>query len=120
MQRLSHLTFVAQIDAEPLEDNEGIFGFRLEYFHKMTKGETTCRAGEIKSLLEQFHQAGCCHGDIHFCDIIKRSNAEFAFIDFAYAGALGEPVPDHMPKYMHSSRVYQVEADLERVGASFI
>lgn len=120
MRRLSHLNFVAKISAEPLKDQEGIFGFRLERLHKMTKEETTSRKGEIRSLLEQLHQAGYCHGDVHFCNIMKRSNEELVLIDFAYSGALGQSVPDHVPKYMHPTRVYQVETDLERLGGHFI
>jgi len=116
MRRLSHLGFVAKISPEPLKDEEGIFGFRLERLHKMTKEETTSRKGEIGTLVEQLHQTGYCHGDIHFCNIMKRGNEELALIDFAYAGALGELVPDHVPKYMHPTRVYQVEVDLERIG----
>ena len=120
MRRLSHLSFVASIDTEPLMDHEGIFGFRLERLNKVDKEETTARKEEIKALLQQVHQAGYCHGDIHFCNIMKRSDGQLVLIDFAYAGALGEEVPAHMPRYMHPSRVYSTEVDLGSIGKYFL
>jgi hypothetical protein len=120
MQRLSHLRFVARIDSEPLRDHKGIFGFRLERLEKVEKEETGARKGEIETMLHQLHQAGYCHGDIHFCNIMKRSDGELVLIDFSYAGALGEAVPDHVPEYMHPGRVYSVKFDLERLQGHWI
>jgi hypothetical protein len=120
MQRLSHLSFVARIDPEPLRDGEGIFGFRLERLGKVEKQETTARKEEIKGLLDQLHQAGYCYGDIHFCNIMKRSDGELVLIDFSCAGALGEAVPDHVSKHLHPNRVYSAEFDLERLQERWI
>jgi hypothetical protein len=115
MRRLSHLSFVAKISPEPLMDAEGIFGFRLELLDQVEKEETTMRKEEIKIILVELHQVGYCHGDVQFRNVMKRKNGDLVLIDFAYAGALGEPVPDHVPRYMHPSRVYRVEADLGRI-----
>jgi serine/threonine protein kinase len=120
MQRLSHLGFVARIDTEPLRDYKGVFGFRLERLVKVDRQDTSARKGEIVTMLHQLHQAGYCHGDIHFCNIMKRSDGELVLIDFAYAGALGEAVPDRVPEYMHPGRVYSVEFDLERLQGQWI
>lgn len=115
MRRLSHVSFVAKTSPEPLTDEEGIFGFRLELLDKMEWEESTARKEEITISLAELHRAEYCHGDLHFRNVMKRKNGELVLIDFAYAGALGEPVPDHVPRYMNKSRVYHAEADLEHV-----
>lgn len=120
MRQLAHLDVVAKVYPEPLIDENGIVGFQLERLHRVSKDETTARKEEIKEMLTKLHEAGYCHGDIHFCNIMQRQNGELVLIDFSYAGRLGEAVPEPVPKYMHPSRIYCVEADWERMDGRFI
>jgi len=120
MRCLTHLPVVAQIYPEPLTDEDGIFGFRTERLHRLEKEDTSARKEDIKAMLDKVHQAGYCHGDVHFCNIMERQGGELVLIDFAYAGRLGDAVPDDVPKRMYRSRTYGVEVDLERLDGRFI
>jgi serine/threonine protein kinase len=115
MRKLSHLSFVAKTSSEPLTDEEGILGFRLEFLEKVSMEEATARKEEILTLLAELHRAGYCHGDPQFRNVMKRKDGELVLIDFGYAGALGEEVPDHVPRYMNRSRVYRAQPDLDHV-----
>jgi serine/threonine protein kinase len=115
MRKLSHLSFVAKISSEPLTDEEGILGFRLELLDKVEDEEATARKEEILTLLAELHRAGYCHGDLQFRNVMKRKDGDLVLIDFGYAGALGEAVPGHVPRYMNRSRVYRAQPDLDHV-----
>jgi serine/threonine protein kinase len=115
MRILSHLKFVAKTSPEPLTDEEGILGFRLELLDKVEMEEATARKDETMTLLAELHRAGYCHGDLQFRNVMKRKDGELVLIDFGYAGALGRAVPDHVPRYMNRHRVYRAQPDLEHV-----
>ena len=115
MRKLSHLSFVAKIGSEPLKDQEGIFGFRLELLEVVEPKEATARKEEIMDFLAELHRAEYCHGDLQYRNVMKRKDGELVLIDFAYGGALGGAVPDHVPRAMNKYRVYRAERDLEHV-----
>lgn len=50
---------------EPLVDDDGVFGYRLED-HRRVHGQTSeRRAPEVRALIAKLHQAGWCYGHLN-------------------------------------------------------
>ena len=115
MQDLSKTKAVARVADEPLTDERGIFGFRLQRLYRVELRELQERFEEVEDLLETLHQAGYCHGDCSPSNIMKDVEGTLVLIDLAFAGRLGEGIPKDFPKYMFSEDVYTAEIDHRRV-----
>jgi len=116
MRALSESKAVARVADEPLTDETGIFGFRLQRLYPTELDELQKRFQEVAGLLETLHQAGYCHGDCSPSNIMQDVEGTLVLIDLAFAGRLGDKIPKDAPKYMFTTDVYTVEIDQRRIA----
>jgi hypothetical protein len=115
MRDLSDLDAVAQVAGEPLADQDGVFGFRLELLHRVELEELQMRFQEVERLLDALHDAGYCHGDCSFSNIMQNQDGKLILIDLAFAGPLGSDIPEEFPKHLFSGSRYTANIDRERI-----
>lgn len=115
MRDLSKLNVIARIADEPLADQDGVFGFRLERLYRVDLEDMVQRISEVEDLLDTLHDAGFCHGDCSFSNIMQNKDGKLVLIDLAFAGPLGGIVPEGFPKHLFPEGSYTVEIDRERI-----
>jgi hypothetical protein len=110
---------IPKVDEHPLLEDQGIFGYRLEYLFCLEKNELLRRLPEVKKAVQQLHEAGFSHGDLSQSNIMKNKEGAIVLIDFGHAGKIGTQVPSSVPQWVYEDAVVTVEADkqaLERLS----
>jgi hypothetical protein len=115
MRDLAAVNAVAHVADEPLTDKDGIFGFRLERLYYVELEDLQRRLKEVSGLLETLHDAGYCHGDCSFSNIMQNKEGRLVLIDLDFAGRLGSEIPEGFPKYLLRRGQYTTKIDLDRV-----
>jgi hypothetical protein len=115
MRDLSDLDAVAKVAGEPLADQDGIFGFRLERLYHVEPEEMQARFQEVERLLNSLHDAGYCHGDCHFSNIMQNREGKLVFIDLALSGPLGSEVPEEFQTCLVRGSRYTADIDREMI-----
>jgi len=83
---------------EPLSDEQGIFGFRMERLVDIDLDNATPYIPEIARAIENIHRNGVVHYDIGPSNIMLDSERTITFIDFGRAGYIGQKVPSYKSK----------------------
>jgi tRNA A-37 threonylcarbamoyl transferase component Bud32 len=104
---------ITKMDDHPLLDDQGIFGYRLEYLFCLEKNELLQRLPEIRQAVQQLHEAGFSHGDLSQSNVMKNKGGAIVLIDFGYAGKIGTQVPSSVPRWVYENAVVTVDADLQ-------
>lgn len=60
-----------QIHEEPLLDDQGIFGFRMEYLNKIPIQDRAGFIGQARDAAEEVCRARFAHGDLSFSNAVK-------------------------------------------------
>lgn len=110
---------IPKVDDHPLLDDEGIFGYCLEYLFCLETNELLQRLPEVREAVNQLHEAGFSHGDLSQSNVMKNKHGAIVLIDFGYAGKIGTQTPPSVPKWIYKDAVFTVEADqraLERLS----
>lgn len=115
MRTLSTLDAVAQIADKPLRDQDGVFGFHLERLFRVELDELQRRFREVERLLDALHNAGYCHGDCSFSNIMQNQEGRLVLIDLAFAGRLGTDIPEVFPKHLSQGSSYTVNIDRKMI-----
>ncbi|OBT87950.1 hypothetical protein VE02_04530 [Pseudogymnoascus sp. 03VT05] len=115
---------VVRVHQEPLTDEQGIFGFRMERLFKIEMDNAADYIPEIAKAFGEVHQSGVVHHDISPSNIMLNQKGQVTIIGFGRAGYIGQEVPSikavGKPK---EKEIYSVESDnasLERVNGIFI
>ena len=103
----------------PLLDEHGIYGYRMEKLHKLDFDRLEDYAGQVESVLDQFHRAEISHGDIHMGNVMLDEYGKVKFIDFSYAGRIGDPIPSSIPFSIYESPNFHGQVDKERMRRCF-
>lgn len=80
---------------EPLQDQAGIFGFRMMKLKPILYDEVARYYNEILEVLGHIHSAGIVHFDISWTNIMLDHHGDITLIDFGHAGLSGQDVPPH-------------------------
>lgn len=103
---------VVRVHQEPLADEYGIFGFRMERLSKIDIENATKYMSETEKAIEEVHRNGVVHHDIHPSNIMLNKEGIVTIIDFGRAGYIGQEVPAlksiGKPK---KKEIYSVESD---------
>lgn len=114
---------VVRVHQEPLVDEHGIFGFRMERLSGIDIENGAEHMSEIKKAFEEVHRNGIVHHDIHPSNIMLNKEGLVTIIDFGRAGYIGQEVP--ALKIIRKSKekaFYSVESDhvcLQRVNGMY-
>ncbi|OBT74538.1 hypothetical protein VF21_07535 [Pseudogymnoascus sp. 05NY08] len=115
---------VVRVHQEPLTDEQGIFGFRMERLSNMNIDNAAEYISEVAKAFEEVHRSGVVHHDISPSNIMLNQKGKVTIIDFGRAGYIGQEVPSikavGKPK---EKEIYLVESDissLERVNGIFL
>ncbi|KFY25146.1 hypothetical protein V493_04810 [Pseudogymnoascus sp. VKM F-4281 (FW-2241)] len=114
---------VVCVHEEPLTDEHGIFGFRMERLSDINIGNAADYISEIALAFAEVHRNGVVHHDISPSNIMLNQKGKITIIDFGRAGYIGQEVPSiktvGKPK---ENAIYSVESDndsLEKVNGMY-
>lgn len=119
MRSLSHFDGVADVDSDPLEDKDGIFGFRLERLSKIDIGELQMRSDEVRSLVKALHDIGYAHGDLSPSNVMVNKDGRLVLIDFSFSGLIGQRLAAHIPRWVYEGAAYDTSTDIKRLDRYF-
>ncbi|KFY15429.1 hypothetical protein V492_01990 [Pseudogymnoascus sp. VKM F-4246] len=114
---------VVRVHQEPLADEKGIFGFRMERLSNIDIDNAAKYISEVAIAFEELHRGGVVHYDISPGNIMLNHEGLVTIIDFGRAGYIGQEVPSTKivgrPK---GKEIYSVESDndsLEKVSSMY-
>lgn len=94
---LSHLVSqdapVVRIYPQPLIDEDGIFGFRMERLFEINTETAAEYISEIENAINTIHKCGIVLYDISPSNIMLDQHGRITIIDFGRAGYIGESIP---------------------------
>ncbi|KAI5465151.1 hypothetical protein BGZ63DRAFT_402043 [Mariannaea sp. PMI_226] len=84
---------IVRTHPEPLQDKQGIFGFRMERLYHITPENLLEYYDEMKTAIERIHQARVIHYDVSISNIMLNIDKHITIIDFGRAGYAGDQIP---------------------------
>lgn len=104
-----------KVYSEPLVDEQGIFGFRMERLHHIPTDELRDYLPDIETAVGELHTGGIVHGDISIGNIMVKGEA-IRIIDFGLSGIVGEEIPSyHLQRMMTGLERFSISTDLEKL-----
>ncbi|KFZ02471.1 hypothetical protein V500_00183 [Pseudogymnoascus sp. VKM F-4518 (FW-2643)] len=85
---------VVRTHREPLVDEQGIFGFRMERLVDIDLANAAEYIHEIEKAIEEVHRGGVVHHDISPSNLMLNQEGFITVIDFGRAGYIGQEVPE--------------------------
>lgn len=99
-----------QVHPEPLVDEKGIFGFRMERLLAIGP-DTAVGKSEFFKCLEQIHEKGVVHNDFHPMNVMMNGQGQLVVIDFGRSGRVGNKIPTEKRSPWWRAELYSFEAD---------
>ncbi|KAI7456623.1 hypothetical protein KC368_g6 [Hortaea werneckii] len=93
-------------DDNPMLDDEGLFGYRMEQLYPIDFSNTQAISDDLKTLVNQVHDSGFSHGDLNPSNVMRNSNGSLVLIDPSRGGPLGQEVPHYIPSYQYEGTVF--------------
>lgn len=91
---------------EPLIDDEGIFGYRMEHLSPIDFSDVKALSEDLKAIINRVHDCGLSHGDLNPSNIMRNATGSLVLIDPSLSGPLGKHIPDHIPWSQYKSTVF--------------
>lgn len=124
---LQHLTSkdipIIRVHQEPLTDEQGIFGFRMERLSNIDINNAADYISEVAKAFKEVHRSGVVHHDISPSNIMLNHKGLVTIIDFGRARYIRQEVPSiksvGKPK---EKEIYSIESNndsLERVNSMY-
>ncbi|KAI9809843.1 MAG: hypothetical protein M1825_000276 [Sarcosagium campestre] len=109
---------IVRIHADPLVDEEGIFGFRMEELFPIDVEGAAKYSSEITKAIREINRHGVVHYDIQPCNIMQNKEGLITIIDFGRAGFVGQVIPAERIVGFPTSdepekEIYTIESDLK-------
>ncbi|RMY42086.1 hypothetical protein D0866_00141 [Hortaea werneckii] len=98
-------------DDNPIIDNEGIFGYRMEQLFPIDFSNTQAISDDLKTIAKQVHGSGFSHGDLNPSNVMRNGNGSLVLIDPSRSGPLGQEVPHYIPSYQYEGTVFSTTTD---------
>jgi serine/threonine protein kinase len=84
---------VVRVQSDPLQDDDGIFGFRMEKLNKLDLSTAAKNISRIENAFERLHKKEIVHNDISPSNIMLNDVGRITIIDFGRAGRAGTVIP---------------------------
>jgi serine/threonine protein kinase len=110
---------IVRAHPEPLTNEEGIYGFRMEHLHKIEFQDVEARSKEVWEMVKTLHALGYCHGDLSPSNVMRNGAGHLVLIDFSFSGRIGEPVPCYFPSWAHRGGVFDQTTDEDALKILF-
>jgi serine/threonine protein kinase len=104
---------VVRTHREPLTDEEGIFGFRMERLDDIDLNAAAKYIPDIETAINKIHQSGVVHHDISPSNIMLDQEGCIRIIDFGRAGYIGDNIPPYKNKGIKllANATFSIDAD---------
>jgi serine/threonine protein kinase len=119
MKKVAGFPGMAKFDSMPLQDEDGIYGFRQERLSEIEFKDIGLYSNEVREVVRALHKLGYCHGDLSPSNVMRNENGQVVLIDFAFSGRIGDIVPQHVPIGVHEGGIFDKAADEDRLGTFF-
>ncbi|RMY82612.1 hypothetical protein D0861_07813 [Hortaea werneckii] len=106
-------------DDNPIIDNDGIFGYRMEQLFPIDFSNTQAVSDDLKTIVNQIHDSGFSHGDLNPSNVMRNSTGSLVLIDPSRGGPLGQEVPHFIPSYQYEGTVFSTTTDEEYLKRYF-
>ncbi|KAK5755697.1 hypothetical protein LTS12_014159 [Elasticomyces elasticus] len=110
---------IVKVHSEPLTDDEGIYGFQMEYLSKIEFQDVKAKGKEVQKVVEKLHVSGCCHNDLSPSNVMMNEAGHVVLIDFSFAGRIGQDVPWYVPSWAHRGGVFGKATDEKALKTYF-
>ncbi|OIW23065.1 hypothetical protein CONLIGDRAFT_605830 [Coniochaeta ligniaria NRRL 30616] len=107
-----------RVHPQPLLDEKGIFGFRMEKLLAISP-DTPVKKSEFVECLGQIHEKGIVHNDFHPMNVMINGKGQLVVIDFGRSGHIGSKIPMEKRSPWWRSELYSFEADLISLNKFF-
>ncbi|KAH6953737.1 hypothetical protein BKA56DRAFT_240218 [Ilyonectria sp. MPI-CAGE-AT-0026] len=106
---------VVRISSEPLQDERGIFGFKMEKLYGISLEDLAGCLGEVEAAIEGIHKARVIHYDLSISNIMSNRDGEITLIDFGRGGFIGDGISLGKEKGIKPTgkQIYSTSWDLE-------
>jgi hypothetical protein len=95
---------------EPLIDDEGIFGYRMELLSPIDFSGLGAVSDDLKAIIDRVHDCEFSHGDLNPSNM-RNGSRSLVIIDPSFSGPLGQQIPDYIQSPQHESSVFSTTAD---------
>lgn len=102
---------VVSVHPDPLVDEHGIFGFRMEKLIKIEPKRLGTRVDDIRNAIAKIHSIGIVHNDFHPGNLLQRSDGTLVVIDFGRSGLVGHEIPAEKRSPLWKGSTFSIEAD---------
>ena len=104
---------VVRTHQEPLIDEQGIFGFKMERLVDIDLNTAAKYIPDITKAIDEIHQSGVVHYDISPSNLMLNHEGLIRVIDFGRAGHIGEEIPSHKKKGIKllANATFSIDAD---------
>lgn len=103
---------------EPLIDEEGIFGYRMELLFPIDLYDLEAVSEELGAIIDRVHGCGLPHGDLNPSNIMRNASGDIVLIDPSFAGPLGQEIPDDI-SLQHEGNVFCTTTDEKHMAMFF-
>ncbi|KAI9799440.1 MAG: hypothetical protein M1825_004540 [Sarcosagium campestre] len=104
---------VVRVREEPISDEHGLIGFRMQKLYKINLRELSERLDEFEDAIKRVHEAGIAINDVSISNVMLDANDKITLIDFGFAGRIGERIPSFFPPWKSQRALFSVETDIE-------
>jgi predicted Ser/Thr protein kinase len=101
---------VVRVHSDPLQDDDGIFGFRMEKLNKLDLDTAANHISQIENAFKRLHRRDIVHNDISPSNIMLNGKGRITIIDFGRAGRAGTVIPAYKTNNF-DGRTFAVEKD---------
>lgn len=109
---------VPSFGKEPLIDEEGIFGYRMELLLPIDLYDLEAVSEELGAIIDRVHGCELSHGDLNPSDIVRNASGDIVFIDPRFAGPIGQEIPYDI-SLQHEGNVFCTTTDEKHMAMLF-
>lgn len=113
MLKLLNTQPVVRLQDEPVSDEDGLFGFRMQRLCKINTVELAERLDELEDAIRRVHATGIAINHVSISNVMLDAQDKITVIDFGFAGRIGEKVRSFFPPWKSRRELFSVETDNE-------
>ncbi|KAI4129293.1 MAG: hypothetical protein LQ338_002302 [Usnochroma carphineum] len=104
---------VVRVQGEPISDEHGLFGFRMQELYRINVAELAERLDELEETITTVHRAGIVINDVSISNVMRDAEDNIRLIDFGFAGRIGCEIPVYFPPWKSRQSLFSIETDMK-------